>query len=257
MERKIGEIFEYQGEWYQCVELPSDYIGCICNICSMNFDGKCPLPIRECQAENGRSDRKDVIFKKLEKVGKPYAIYCPPINNNIFLQRYRIYETPIFNETGTVFTTGGYLFIDIEIKQKQEDMEENKLNLKPFDLEAAKQGKPVCTRDGHKARIICFDRKDIKSIVALVTFIHGTSVTEKAFYYFEDGCHLSKNDNNIYDLMMLPEKHEGWVNICKDVKDDDRVVLGRIFESREDAVESAPNNDRYITIATVRIEWEE
>ena len=132
MERKIGEIFEYQGEWYQCVELPSDYIGCICNICSMNFDGKCPLPIRECQAENGRSDRKDVIFKKLEKVGKPYAIYCPPINNNIFLQRYRIYETPIFNGTDTVFfTTGGYLFIDIEIKQKQEDMEEKKIE-KPY-----------------------------------------------------------------------------------------------------------------------------
>lgn len=169
MERKIGEIFEYQGEWYQCVELPSDYIGCICNICSMNFDGKCPLPIRECQAENGRSDRKDVIFKKLEKVGKPYAIYCPPINNNIFLQRYRIYETPIFNETGTVFTTGGYLFIDIEIKQKQEDMEENKLNLKPFDLEAAKAGKPVCTRDGRKARIVCYDRKSENyPILALV-----------------------------------------------------------------------------------------
>ena len=35
--------------------------------------------------------------------------------------------------------------IAIEIK---EDMEEKKLNLKPFDLEAAKAGKSVCTRDG-------------------------------------------------------------------------------------------------------------
>ena len=25
MERKIGEIFEYNGEWYQCVEQPGDY----------------------------------------------------------------------------------------------------------------------------------------------------------------------------------------------------------------------------------------
>ena len=31
-----------------------------------------------------------------------------------------------------------------------------KLNLKEFDLEAAKAGKPVCTKDGRKARIICF-----------------------------------------------------------------------------------------------------
>ena len=38
-------------------------------------------------------------------------------------------------------------------------MEDKTLNLKPFNLEAAKQGKPVCTRDGRKARIICFDAK--------------------------------------------------------------------------------------------------
>lgn len=49
--------------------------------------------------------------------------------------------------------------IFVEIKQKQEDMEEKNLNLKPFDLEAAKAGKPVCTRDGRKARIICFNAK--------------------------------------------------------------------------------------------------
>lgn len=48
-------------------------------------------------------------------------------------------------------------------------MEEKKLNLKPFDLEAAKAGKPVCTRDGRKARIICFDLKnDEYPIVAAV-----------------------------------------------------------------------------------------
>ena len=79
---------------------------------------------------------------------------------------------------------------------------------------------------------------------------------ELAFDYLLDGT-FANSENPDNDLMMLPEKREGWVNICKDVKDDDRVLLGRIFESREDAVESAPNNDRYITIATVRIEWEE
>lgn len=25
MERKVGEIFEYNGEWYQCVEQPKQY----------------------------------------------------------------------------------------------------------------------------------------------------------------------------------------------------------------------------------------
>lgn len=48
-----------------------------------------------------------------------------------------------------------------------ETKENNKF--KPFNLEQAKAGKPVCTRDRHKARIICFDAK-LKnySIVALV-----------------------------------------------------------------------------------------
>lgn len=59
---------------------------------------------------------------------------------------------------------------------------EDKLNLKPFDLEAAKAGKPVCTRDGRKARIICFDRVNSKSILALVDSTDGKG--ENIFGYF-------------------------------------------------------------------------
>lgn len=40
--------------------------------------------------------------------------------------------------------------------------------MKPFDLEAAKAGAPVCMRDGMEARIICFDRVDLEyPIIAL------------------------------------------------------------------------------------------
>ena len=168
--------------------------------------------------------------------------------------------------------------VSIEIKQNKEDMEEereyseeefknnprfqhhkpieqviNMKKVKPFDLQKAKAGKPVCTRDRRKARLICFDKKGTYPIVALV---NDYNEEEYIKTYDEFGKKFIGGDTSD-DLMMLPEKKEGWVNICKDVKDDDRVVLGRIFESREDAVESAPNNDRYITIATVRIEWEE
>lgn len=38
-----------------------------------------------------------------------------------------------------------------------ETKENNKY--KPFNLEEAKAGKPVCTRGGHKAKIICFDAR--------------------------------------------------------------------------------------------------
>lgn len=41
--------------------------------------------------------------------------------------------------------------------------------MEPFNLEEAKAGKPVCTRDGRNARIICYDYKnDVYPIIALV-----------------------------------------------------------------------------------------
>ena len=54
---------------------------------------------------------------------------------------------------------------------------------------------------------------------------------------------------------LLPEKKEGYVNIVKEAYSDDKVVLGHIFGSYEDAVRSGKVNERYI--ATVKIQWEE
>ena len=149
----------------------------------------------------------------------------------------------------------------VELKQKQEDMEEKiqhydcffdkeKSNLKPFDLEVARNGAPVCTRDGHKARIICFDAKCDTPIIALITTDNGEEIT---FDYLIDGT-FANSENPDNDLMMLPEKKEGWINIIGK-SGCDRAALGRIYKSREDAVESAKNNDMYI--ATVKIVWEE
>lgn len=40
--------------------------------------------------------------------------------------------------------------------------------MKPFDIEAAKNGAPVCTELGEKVRIVCFDKKIGYPIIALV-----------------------------------------------------------------------------------------
>ena len=94
--------------------------------------------------------------------------------------------------------------------KQYEDVEEKKL--KPFDLEAAKAGKPVCTRDGRKVRIICFDRKDVRPIVALIKSDNGD---EGVYYYYADGLNLN-NYPSVFDLMMLPEKKEGYILLSKD-----------------------------------------
>lgn len=255
MERKVGEIFEYNGEWYQCIVQPKGTEGQSCSICSMNFGGKCPIHVIECAME-GRSDGKSVIFKKLEKVGEPIRIenksyqkikapcalcdHCAFYDNfsrNCKLSYY-INHYPAYScLTNEMF---------VEIKQNKENMEEKKLNLKEFNLEAAKAGKPVCTRDGRKARIICFDAKCNKPIVALIYDCNKETV----FQYLENG-RFFVDQIDKYDLMMLPQKKEGWINIYKDFED----TVCCAYLTKEDALKNRSIEDGYIT--TIKIEWEE
>ena len=125
--------------------------------------------------------------------------------------------------------------------------------MKPFDIELAKQGKPVCTRDGRKARIICFDRKgDICPIIALVEE-NGMEVTKS---YDENGRANYKNADN-YDLMMLPETKEGWVNVYRDCDGANITKDDNIYSSKEAAMASAQIIDRDNYVATTIINWEE
>ena len=126
MERKIGEIFEYNGEWYQCLKSPDGG----CKHCDMNFGGKCPIPIKECVA-SARNDLSYVIFKKLEKVGEPHFIKDEIFEGGkVYVQNFKLYKDfeghkPICNDY--VLYDWHKKIISIEIKQK-EDMEEKKDN---------------------------------------------------------------------------------------------------------------------------------
>ena len=231
MERKIGEIFKYNGEWYQCI------VGNSCDNCAFTEINCDAVPIGYCYA-HGRKDNKGVIFKKLEKVGEPYD------DCGIILQRFKIHTNVTNADTkGLELHIYSNNTIGIEIKQNKENMKEKKLNMKPFDLEAAKAGKPVCTRDGRKARIICFDRKDVRPIIALIKSADNDD--EGVYYYYADGLNLNSYPS-VFDLMMLSEKKEGWVNIY-----DDMII----YESKEEAKIGIATERNYI--ATTKVEWEE
>lgn len=280
MERKIGEIFEHSGEWYQCVE------------------GRC----KDCYFAEKRYLCKQVItknfctsnsiFKKLEKVGEPYEYFIQNIGI-IMLQEY-ILANPsyIWNDDKEIFVRDCFNGrVAIAIKQNQEDMEEKKIelrqedltyliskircdilpkyttydeiteeitklftpvndaklsnlestgkNLKPFDLEAARKGKPVCTREGRKARIICFDLQDPEyDMVALLLGKNGfeSICTFNSNGRFNDADGVDKQSK--YDLMMLPEKHEGWVNVYKDSVYDTKykALIGRSVRGYIDTI---------------------
>ena len=120
-------------------------------------------------------------------------------------------------------------------------VDEQNLSLKPFNLEEAKQGKPVCTKDGRKARIICFDAKGTFPIIALI----DEKVEEFVLSYTADGKYSGEIAICNKDLMMLPEKKEGWVNVYKE----------RIYSTKEEAIDATYDGATYVD--TVKVCWEE
>jgi hypothetical protein len=260
MEYKIGEIFEYNGEWYQCLENNSHCCGC--EYCDFGELGNCD--IIACSSSE-RNDNKEVYFKKLKNVGEPYE-YFVQHKGIVMLQPYKLFTAPFINGVicNVHYDTNT---IDLEIKQNKEDMEEyrmhdakedipefdkvvdeclfgeNKLNLKLFNLEAAKAGKSVCTRDGRKARIIAFDANGGRPIVALVTECDDEE--EIPYKYHCDGSYNCQSIPSNNDLMMLPEKKEGWAKVRKDIN---------LYDTKEEADRRMIGNDEYVT---AKVCWEE
>ena len=121
--------------------------------------------------------------------------------------------------------------------------------MKQFSLDEylANPSRKVVTRDGKNVRIVCTDKKgNDYPVVALIEW----EKTEEACDYTKDGC-LNDGRTTEYDLFFAPEKHEGWVNVYKNVYG--AYVLGEIFIGNEH--EEVMTGLTYI--ATAKIEWEE
>lgn len=126
--------------------------------------------------------------------------------------------------------------------------------MKPFNLEQAKAGAPVCTRDGQSVRIICYDLKGYKNypILALVESSVGVEATVS---YALNGHHSLDSETDI-DLMMASVKREGWVNLYTypgGVTATDQCTL---YPSEKEA-RSKIVEGFHVYVATVKIEWEE
>lgn len=128
--------------------------------------------------------------------------------------------------------------------------------MKPFDLEAAKRGEPVQTRDGRPARIICFDRVSSDGRYPLVVAFFGCKPThEDVSLYtpegrYSEGC----TREHPLDLVMAPVEREGWVNIYGN-KYVGAFVGQVIYDSEDEARKRRHTNNEHA--ATVKITWEE
>lgn len=108
-------------------------------------------------------------------------------------------------------------------------------------------------RDDLGALIICFDRNDLYPIVALIECEDGKEII---------GAYSKEGQTEIYEikgtnLMMLPEKRTGWVNVYNS--------LGIVtfshnpYDTREEAIQAVAESpsDRKYYVDTIKICWEE
>ena len=126
--------------------------------------------------------------------------------------------------------------------------------MKPFNLEQAKAGAPVCTRDGRPVRIVCYDLKGYKNypIIALIENMVGA---ESIMSYALNGHHSLDSETGI-DLMMASVKREGWVNLYTCHSGATATDQCTLYQSETEA-RSHFLKDNGVYVATVKLEWEE
>ena len=185
-----------------------------------------------------------------------YGIVCGYTDKYLIIGFTNEYEGCIKSFTDSVFLENrdflSYRFWNISHV-------DDKPFIKPFNLEAARSGKPVCTRDGRRVRIICFDLKNGE--YPIVAAIENDS-SETLLSYTINGEIVKGNYEWDKDLMMLPEKKEGWINIYN-ADTTFYYVDGRVFETKDKAVKEAKEEvtngqrEKNEYVDTVKICWEE
>ena len=124
--------------------------------------------------------------------------------------------------------------------------------MKQFNLQEylANPNRQVVTRDGHKVRIICTDRKNHESF-PIIALVETDEDDERARSFKIDGKWSVNGMGNNFDLFFAPEKHEGYVNIYRN---REHLWCGDVKRTETEAKEF---EDIEFYIATIKIEWEE
>lgn len=121
------------------------------------------------------------------------------------------------------------------------------MNYKPFDLEAAKRGEPLITRDGKSAKFIAHVPEAV--VDARIVSLCEDQVPR---LYCEGGKHDLYRET-VFDLFMAPKKIKRWMNFY-----DNRYAAD--FPTKSIADRDASETLRNLAhkrIACVEIEFEE
>lgn len=117
--------------------------------------------------------------------------------------------------------------------------------MKQFNLEEylKNPSRKVVTRKGIPVKIHCTNFATCKPVIAEIS---GRGYSQS---FTKEGRCFGDTDDSGEVLFFAPEKHEGWVNVYRDLESDE-LYCGYVYDSEEEAKKRGG-------IATVKIEWEE
>lgn len=119
--------------------------------------------------------------------------------------------------------------------------------MKAFDLEEAKEGRPVCTRAGREVEILKFDAKNPKYPIIASVFFDDIEVPRT----FDVNGKMYGEVDTLNDLVMKTEKKEGWINIYGG--QEGKRYVEAVFGTKEEAIKNGDGS----RVTTLHIEWEE
>lgn len=129
--------------------------------------------------------------------------------------------------------------------------------MRKFNIEEAKAGKPVCTRDGKDVKILDFDfytpdyQDYTKPKHFMVVKIEKRPDDEIIELYRLNGFVNQDETESWDDLMMKPEKHEGWGWVSHN---NIVSMFAQIYETEEEALSHKPDRCEPFL---AKVEWEE
>ena len=122
--------------------------------------------------------------------------------------------------------------------------------MKPFNLEAAKNGAPIITRDGRPAEFIGHFPENVED--ERVVFIIGGRVCGAT----EQGRLWSAGPGSELDLFMASVKKEGWIPLYRSSTSGKfPAYAGYIYATKDQAEQAGRQSPAFIQ--AVHISWEE
>ena len=118
--------------------------------------------------------------------------------------------------------------------------------MKPFNIEEAKAGKPVQTRDGRDVEILKFDLRGKYPLVVIIK----NPYEDNLLSYTNEGLLDIEHTTELFDLKMKSEPKQGWVAVLEDGK-----LTFNIYHTKEEAETIGGTFPNFVAVA--KIEWEE